>query len=57
MGGFRRQDCGYPSILASFVTYRRKAHTNQREGGQIAKKWSEIDPLVVGEEEEEWEAN
>ena len=51
MAGFRRQDCGYPGILASFVTYVREPHCDPREGGQIAKKWSENDPLVVGWEE------
>ena len=56
MGGFRRQDCGYPGILASFVTYVRLALNFPREGGQIAKKWSENDPLVVGGVGEE-EAN
>ena len=55
--GFRRQGCGYPGILASFVTYVRLPHYDPREGGQIAKKWSENDPLVVGVGEEEWEAN
>ena len=48
MGGFKPQGCGYPDILASFVTYVRLALNFPREGGQIAKKWSENDPLVVG---------
>ena len=48
MGGFKTQGCGYPVILASFVTYVRPVLNFPREGGQIAKKWSENDPLVVG---------
>ena len=55
MGGFKTQGCGYPGILTSLVTYKPIALNFPREGGQIAKKWSENDPLVVGEEE--WEAN
>ena len=46
--GFRPQDCGYVGIWASFVTYVRLALNFPGEGGQIAKKWSENDPLVVG---------
>ena len=55
MGGFKIQDCGYPGILTSLVTYKPIPLNFPREGGQIAKKWSENDPLlvVVGEEEEE----
>ena len=53
MGGFKTQGCGYPVILASFVTYVRPVLNFPREGGQIAKKWSENDPLVVGGGEEE----
>ena len=48
MGGFKTQGCGYPGILASFVTHVRLPLNFPREGGQIAKKWSENDPLVVG---------
>ena len=53
MGGFKTQGCGYPVILASFVTYVRPVLNFPREGGQIAKKWSENDPLVVGSGKEE----
>ena len=53
MAGFKSQDCGYPVILASFVTYVRPVLNFSREGGQIAKKWSENDPVVVGWEWEE----
>ena len=56
MGGFKTQGCGYPGILASFVTYKPIPLNFPREGGQIAKKWSENDPLVVGGVGEE-EAN
>ena len=48
MAGFKIQDCGYPGILTSLVTNVRLPHYDPREGGQIAKKWSENDPLVVG---------
>ena len=47
MGGFKTQGCGYPVILASFVTYVRPVLNFPREGGQIAKKWSKNDPLLV----------
>ena len=52
MGGFKTQGCGYPVILASFVTYRREAHYFTVEVGEMAKKWPKNDPLVVGGEEE-----
>ena len=48
MAGFRPQDCGYVGILTSLVTYVRLVLNFPREGGQLAKKWSENDPLVVG---------
>ena len=57
MAGFRPQDCGYPGILTSLVTYVRLPRLFVAEGGQLAKKWSENDPLVAGWEEWEWEAN
>ena len=54
MGGFKIQDCGYPGILASFVTYVRLALNFPGVVGEMAKKWSKNDPLsiVVGGEEE-----
>ena len=45
------QDCGYPGFMTSFVTYVRPVLNFPREGGQIAKKWSKNDPLVVGRKE------
>ena len=46
--GFRPQDCGYVGIWASFVTYVRLPLNFPREVGEMAKKWSKNDPLVVG---------
>ena len=48
MGGFRPQGCGYPVILASFVTYVRPVLNFPGEVGEMAKKWPKNDPLVVG---------
>ena len=43
------QNPGLPAnSVAYFVTYVRPVLNFPREGGQIAKKWSENDPLVVG---------
>ena len=39
-------------IWASFVTYLRLALNFPREVGEMAKKWPQNDPLVVGGEEE-----
>ena len=46
--GFRPQDCGYVGIWASFVTYVRGPLNFPGEVGEMAKKWSKNDPLVVG---------
>ena len=46
--GFRPQDCGYVGIWASFVTYVRLPLNFPGEVGEMAKKWSKNDPLVVG---------
>ena len=46
--GFRPQDCGYVGIWTSFVTYVRGPLNFPGEVGEMAKKWSKNDPLVVG---------
>ena len=44
-------------IWASFVTYVRGPHYFPGEVGEMAKKWPKNDPLVVGWEGGEEEAN
>ena len=46
--GFRPQDCGYLGIWASSVTYVRGPLNFPGEVGEMAKKWPQNDPLVVG---------